>query len=81
MPFEYLAGDRVAAVSAAAGDDSLISVLLDAIPEEAKAAGVYSDALLKTRFEKVRDICKRVSWRMLCKTTSYRHEVSKACDL
>lgn len=54
-------GDRVAAVSAAAGDDGLISVLLDAIPEEAMAAGVFSDALLKTRFEKVRDICKRVS--------------------
>jgi len=54
-------GDRVAAVSAAGGEDGLISVLLEAIPEEAKVAGVFSDANLKTRFEKVRDVCKRVS--------------------
>lgn len=54
-------GDRVASVLAAGSEDGLISVLLDAIPEEAKALGVYSNAHLKTRFEKVRDVCKRFS--------------------
>lgn len=54
-------GDRVAAVLAAGSEDGLISVLLDSIPEEARALGVYSNAHLKTRFEKVMDVCKRVS--------------------
>jgi len=54
-------GDRVAAVTAAAGDDEVISTLLGAIPDEAKAGGIYSNADLKTRFEKVREICKKVS--------------------
>ena len=61
-----LTGDRVAAVLAAGSEDGLISVLLDSIPEEARALGVYSNAHLKTRFEKVMDVCKRVStWRRI----------------
>jgi len=54
-------GDRVAAVSAAAGGDDVVATLLGAIPEEARAGGIYSDADLKTRFEKVREVCKKVS--------------------
>jgi len=54
-------GDRVAAVSAAAGDDEIVSTLLGAIPEEARAGGIYSNADLKSRFERVREICKKVS--------------------
>jgi len=54
-------GDRVSAVLAAGSEDGLISVLLDAIPEDAKALGIYSNSHLKTRFEKVRDVCKKVS--------------------
>ena len=47
-------------MTAAAGDDEVISTLLGAIPDEAKAGGIYSNADLKTRFEKVREICKKV---------------------
>jgi len=53
--------DRVAAVTALTEGDVLVSTLLGAIPEEAKAGGIYSNADLKTRFEKVREICKKVS--------------------
>jgi len=54
-------GDRVAAVSAVASGDEIVATLLGAIPEEAKAGGIYSDADLKTRFEKVREVSKKVS--------------------
>ena len=50
----------MAAISAAAGEDEVISTLLSAIPEEARAGGIYSNADLKTRFEKVKEICKKV---------------------
>jgi len=54
-------GERVASVSAAAAGDELVSTLLGAITEDAKSGGIYSNAELKTRFDKVQEICKRVS--------------------
>jgi hypothetical protein len=44
----------------AAGADSLISTLVDSIPAEAKEMGIFSNAELKSRFEHVREICKKV---------------------
>jgi len=54
-------GERVASVSAAAAGDELVGTLLGAISEDAKSGGIYSNAELKTRFDKVQEICKRVS--------------------
>jgi len=54
-------GERSIAVLTAAGADSLISTLVDSIPAEAKEMGIFSNAELKSRFEHVREICKKVS--------------------
>jgi len=52
---------RAAAVAAACKEDSFISTLLSAIPQQALDDGVYSFGQLKAKFEKVREICKKVS--------------------
>lgn len=53
---------ELAAIKDASGDDNqFVTVMLAGLPPEAVERGIYSDEVLKQRFEKVHTICRRVA--------------------
>lgn len=53
--------NEVSSLKDAAKEDEFISTVLSAIPEEALENGISSETGLKSRFKRVRKVCKRVA--------------------